>query len=114
MYIDKYIVILYYVYHIYIYIFYAFSCFRSSLLLYPIEFLVSLNFEFHWFIAIVIQPIIFEIRVFGVPQRHLLYRACFDKFRVSVVSTVKSRHRYKLRKKIIYFDQGREKIYFVR
>ena len=61
-----------------------------------------------------IQPIIFEIRVFGVPQRHLLYRACFDKFRVSVVSTVKSRHRYKLRKKIIYFDQGREKIYFVR
>lgn len=111
MYIDKYIVILCI---LYIYIFYAFSCFPSSLLLYPIEFLVSLNFEFHWFIAIVIQPIIFEIRVFGVPQRHLLYRACFDKFRVSVVSTVKSRHRYKLRKKIIYFDEGREKIYFVR
>lgn len=113
MYIDKYIVILYYIYHIYIYIlcFLLLSFFSSSL-----SNRISRFFKFRISLVhcIVIQPIIFEIRVFGVPQRHLLYRACFDKFRVSVVSTVKSRHRYKLRKKIIYFDQGREKIYFVR
>lgn len=48
--------------------------------------------------------------MFGVPQRHLLNRACFDKFRVSVVSTVKLRRRYELCKKIVYFDQRREKI----
>lgn len=52
----------------------SFSLFLS-LPLYPIKFLVHWNFEFHWFLVIAIQPIIFEIHVFGVPQRHLLNRA---------------------------------------
>lgn len=70
MYIDKYIVILCI---LYIYIFYAFSCFRSSLLLYPIEFLVSLNFEFHWFIAIVLFNQLFSRFVCSVYRSDIYY-----------------------------------------
>lgn len=100
-----YIVTLHYIY----FSMHSFSLFLS-LPLYPIKFLVHWNFEFHWFIVIAYQPIIFEIHVFGVPQRHLLNRAYFDKFRVSIVSTVTLCRRYinSVKKLFISIKEGKK------
>lgn len=106
MYIDKYIVILY---HIYIYFsmhsfFRSFSSSLSNRISRSFKFRISLVHCYCY------STNYFRDSYVGVPQRHLLNRACFDKFRVSVVSTVKLRHRYELCKKIVYCDQKREKI----